>query len=212
MRRITCLMGFFLAISTLCFAQNSKVPTVTYLEGTASIDGQQAAVGDVVPLGSLVVTSAQSLVDIEFNGRNALRLSENTSLVFNPRNFQTGSELKQGALTLVLKGLPSGAIGESFLVRTPTVVAGVRGTSFFIKVDGPSSTYVCACNGAVQVLGPDGSILRELAASHHKAVRVTDEGDRPQVSDAPMLYHTDDDVEKVAADIGYKIDWNTIDK
>ncbi|MGO9411698.1 MAG: FecR domain-containing protein [Spirochaetia bacterium] len=216
MKRIIGLSSFLLAVAALCFAQagqpGPRVPTITYMEGTVTVDGRPAAIGDTVPLGSVVVTSAQSLADIEFNVRNVMRLSENTTLVFNPRNLQTGSELRVGALTLVLKALPSGAFGESFLVRTPTVVAGVRGTSFFVKVESPSSTYVCACNGVVQVLGADGRPLKELAASHHKGVRVAGSADNPQVADAPMLYHTDEDVEKVAADIGYTIDWNVVDR
>jgi hypothetical protein len=182
------------------------------MEGTVTIDSRSAAIGDTVPLGSVVRTSEQSLADIEFSARNVMRLSENTTLVFNPRNLQTGSELRLGALTLVLKNLPSGAVGENLLVRTPTVVAGVRGTSFFVKVESPSSTYVCACNGVVQVLGADGSLLSELVASHHKAVRVAGNTDQPQVTDAPLLYHTDEDVEKVAAAIGYKIDWSVVDR
>jgi hypothetical protein len=212
MSRIACLSVVFLAAATLCFAQAPKTPTLSYMEGSVTINGQQAAIGDEVPLGSVIMTSEQSLADIEFNTRNVVRLSEKTTLVFNPRNLQTGSELRRGALTLVLKNLSAGSAGENFLVRTPSTVAGVRGTSFFIKVESPSSTYVCACNGTVQVLDADGSLLRELVASHHRAVSVSDSSGKPQVLDAPMLYHTDKDLDAVAADIGYTIDWSVVDK
>lgn len=216
MRKILCCAFGLLAAGALCFAQaarpGAQVPTVTYLEGSATIDGVDAKIGDTVPLGAVVTTSPASLVDIEFNTRNAIRLSENTTLVFNPRNLQAGSELRQGALTLVLKRISAGAGGEAFLVRTPSAVAGVRGTSFFIKVENPTSTYVCACNGVVQVLGPDGSQLKELAGSHHKGARIQNAGGTQQLADAPLLYHTDADLEKVAAAIGYKIDWNVIDR
>ena len=97
-------------------------------------------------------------------------------------------------------------------MRTPSAVAGVRGTSFFMKVESPTSTYVCACNGVVQVLGADGSLLKELVGSHHKGVRIQEAGGAPQLTDAPLLYHTDADLEKVAADIGYTIDWNVVDR
>jgi hypothetical protein len=212
MKRIVVLSALFLAMTALCFAQAPRTPTITYMEGTVTIDGRLAGIGDAVPLGSVVATSAQTLADVEFSARNVVRLSASTTLVFNPRNLLTGSELRRGALTLVLKNLTSSAAAESFLVRTPTTVAGVRGTSFFISVEDPSSTYVCACNGSVQVLGPDGSLLKELAASHHKAVRVSGNGGTPQVTDAPMLYHTDKDLEAVASDIGYTINWNVIDQ
>jgi hypothetical protein len=214
-KTVLCVLGL-LAAGVFCFAQTgqpgAQVPTITYLEGEVTVDGAEAQIGETVPLGAVVTTSSASLVDIEFNTRNAIRLSENTTLVFNPRNLQTGSELRQGALTLVLKRIPTGANGEGFLVRTSSAVAGVRGTSFFMKVESPTSTYVCACNGSVQVLGADGSKLRELVASHHKAVRITETAGATDVADAPMLYHTDADVEKVAAAIGYTIDWNVVDR
>ena len=126
--------------------------------------------------------------------------------------MQTGSELRQGALTLVLKSLVATATGDSFLVRTPSAVAGVRGTSFFLKVESPTSTYVCACNGDVHVLGVDGSSLRDLAASHHKAVRIEGTGGTPQVTDSTLLYHSDADLQNVATDVGVTIDWSQIDR
>lgn len=204
-----------LVMGALSFAQTgqagAQVPTITYLEGTATIDGAEAGIGDTVPLGAVIVTSPGSLVDIEFNTRNAIRLSENTTFVFNPRNLQTGSELRRGALTLVLKRISAGQSGPAFLVRTPSAVAGVRGTSFFMKVESPASTYVCACNGVVEVLGSDGSVLKELAGSHHNGARIQTTAGVPQLAEAPLLYHTDADLEKVAAAIGYTIDWDVID-
>ncbi|MGA2615576.1 MAG: FecR family protein [Spirochaetia bacterium] len=215
MRKIMGCTFVLLVAGAVCFAQTgqpgAQVPTVTYLEGAVTIDGADAHIGDTVPLGAVVATSSASFVDIEFNTRNAIRLSENTTLVFNPRNLQTGSELRRGALTMVLKRISAGANGEGFLVRTPSAVAGVRGTSFFMKVESESSTYVCACNGVVQVLGSDGSLLKELAGSHHNGARIQNAGGIPQLADAPLLYHTDADLEKVAAAIGYKIDWTVID-
>ena len=216
MRRVIGLVFILLATTALCFArQDSRArrsPRSLTSKGRSRLMSKKPGSGDTVPLGSVVATSAQSLVDIEFSTRNAIRLSENTTLVFNPRNLQTGSELRQGALTLVLKRLALGASGANFLVKTPSAVAGVRGTSFFMKVESPTSTYVCACNGVVQVLGSDGQLAKELVASHHKAVRIDTSGSEPRIADAPMLYHTDADLEAVAAAIGRKIDWNVVDR
>ncbi|MGO9309141.1 MAG: FecR domain-containing protein [Spirochaetia bacterium] len=216
MRKLAVVAVFLILASAICFAQKgqpgARIPTVTYLEGTVTIDGVVASIGDTVPLGSVLTTAAGSLVDIEFNTRNAIRLSENTTLVFNPNNLQIGSELRQGALTLVLKQLTVGATGQGFLVRAPSATAGVRGTSFFMKVESPTSTYVCSCNGEVQVFGRDGTLERDLAANHHKAIHIdTSSGGAPRIIDAPRLYHTDADLEGVAAAIGFTIDWNVID-
>jgi hypothetical protein len=91
MRRIAGVVVFLLAASALGFAQQgqagARVPTVTYLEESVTIDSAEANIGDLMPLGAVVSTSAGSLVDIEFNSRNAIRLSENTTFVFNPNNI-----------------------------------------------------------------------------------------------------------------------------
>ncbi|HVO40740.1 MAG TPA: FecR family protein [Spirochaetia bacterium] len=210
MRAFLCAVVLVLA-GALGFSQGAA-PALSYVDGTVTIDGAAASVGDAVRYGAVVRTAAASSAEIEFNGRNAIRLSENTTLVFNPRNLQTGSELRQGGLAFVLKGLSTATAGPSFLVRTPSAVAGVRGTSFFMQVESPTSTYVCSCNGAVQVLDASGRVAKELAASHHKAVRISDTGSGPQTTDAPRLYHTDADLEKVAGDVGVTIDWNVIDR
>ncbi|HEY9593854.1 MAG TPA: FecR family protein [Spirochaetia bacterium] len=215
MRR-SIVVVFLLVAATVGFAQTAKpvpvTPTITYLEGSVSVDGKDAAIGDIVPLGSVVRTGQGAVAEIAFNGRNAVRLAESTTLLFNPGNLQSGSELRQGALTLVLKKLVAGAGGESFIVRTPSAVAGVRGTSFFLKVESPASTYVCACNGAVSVLGTDGTPLRELASAHHSGLHIEGTGGQPKLTEAGLLYHTDSDLQQVAADVGVAIDWSTIDR
>ncbi len=132
--------------------------SIAYIEGQATIDGRTASTGDTVPLGSTVATDAQSLCEIRFNGKNAIRLAESTAFVFDPANLQRGSELKQGALIMVLKNLTTGADGQGFKLRTPSALAGVRGTSFFVKVVDASATYVCCCNGAVHVEDNAGAL------------------------------------------------------
>jgi hypothetical protein len=40
---------------------------------------------------------------------------------------------------------------KSFKVKTPSAVAGVRGTAFSIQIDSDSVTAVCVCEGSVEV-------------------------------------------------------------
>jgi hypothetical protein len=86
-----------LVIGVGCFAQAqqiSQIPTLTYLEGTVTIDGVNATIGDTVPLGAKVQTGPASFAEVAFNRRNAVRLAENTTFIFNPANVQSGSELR----------------------------------------------------------------------------------------------------------------------
>jgi len=211
---------FFLILISLvagmggtAFAASSQAE-ISYLEGQVTIDNVPAAIGDRVPLGATVRTDAVSLCEIVFREKNIIRLGDQTTFVFNPSNLQVGSDLQKGALTLVLKNLVNGAAGDhSFFVRTPTAAAGVRGTSFFVKVQDANTTYICMCNGVATLdLGADPAAL-DLESSHHVAYWLSaDGGGASTVSKAPLLYHTDGDMEGLAAKIGVSIDWSSVDR
>ena len=91
-------------------------------------------------------------------------------------------------------------------------MAGVRGTCFLVKVEDDNNTYICCCNGSIHLEGTAGEFTRNLAAPHHREVRVTKSATGLSMAAAPMLYHSDADVEAIAARIGEKIDWTKIDK
>ncbi len=185
--------------------------SISYLEGSVTIDGAAAAIGDPVPLGATVATGAQSLCEITWNVKNIVRLSAGTTFVLNPGNLQVGSELKRGAVTLVLKALAGGG-GPAFTVRTPAAVAGVRGTSFFINAIDASTTYVCCCNGSIHVEDVTGGSARDVTAPHHKSYLFTSSANGVNVADSTLLYHSDADVDGLAAKIGVRIDWTTPDR
>jgi hypothetical protein len=212
-RVLLVLLLLLAGASASAFAASSQ-GEISYLEGKVSIDNVPAAIGDRVPLGATVRTDASSLCEIVFREKNIIRLGDQTTFVFNPSNLQVGSDLQKGALTLVLKNLVNGAAGDhSFFVRTPTAAAGVRGTSFFMKVESADTTYICMCNGAARIDGgPDPAGL-DLESSHHAAYRLsTDQAGTPTVSTAPLLYHDDEDMEGLAAKIGVSIDWSRVDR
>jgi len=206
-----CLL---LALPAAAFAAAAPAQgTISYLEGNVTVDAAPASIGDAVPFGATVRTAQGSFCEITFRQRNVIRLEELTSFVFNPGNLQVGSVLQRGSLSLVLKNLVKTGQGDkSFYVRTATATAGVRGTSFFMKVEDPSTTYVCLCNGALRL--DDGTQVTgmDLEAAHHLSYRVINRGGTPSLEKAPMLYHTDDSMQALAGKIGYAIDWTTVDR
>jgi len=206
-----CLL---LALPSAAFAAAAPAQgIITYLEGNVTVDTAMASIGDAVPFGATVRTDKGSLCEITFRQRNIIRLEELTSFVFNPGNLQVGSVLQRGALSLVLKNLVKTGSGDrSFYIRTATAAAGVRGTSFFMKVEDPSTTYVCLCNGVLRLDDSTQVTGMDLEASHHLSYRVINRGGTPYLEKAPMLYHTDDSMEELAGKIGYTIDWTTVDR
>jgi hypothetical protein len=213
MRAIRTMLAVLIATAAAgaAWAQAAK-PSIAYLEGTVTIDGAPAAIGDPVPLGSTVVTGAQSLCEIRWNVKNIVRLSAATTFVFNPGNLQVGSELRTGAIALILRNVAALGAGPGFVVRTSNAVAGVRGTSFFINAVDASTTYVCTCNGSLHIEDAAGASARDVVAAHHKGYLFTTGASGVTLADAGLLYHTDADMEKLAAKIGVAIDWTTPDR
>jgi hypothetical protein len=118
-------------------------------------------------------------------------------MFFDAKALSHGATLQKGAIAMVLRKLAASPGDElRFSVRTSTAVAGVRGT----------------CNGAIHLQSEGSSMTKDLASSHHQEVRVTRSASGISVDSAPLLYHTDGDVEAIAARIGEKIDWTRIDR
>jgi ferric-dicitrate binding protein FerR (iron transport regulator) len=191
----------------------AETASIVYLEGTVTLNGSPATVGDDVPAGALVQTGQDSICQIVFNARNIIHLAAGTSLRLDPAVVSRGATLQKGTIAMVLRNLAPSRPGEvKFTIRTSSTVAGVRGTCFLVKVEDDNNTYICCCNGSIHLEGTGGEFTRNLAAPHHREVRVTKSSTGLSMAAAPMLYHSDADVEAIAARIGEKIDWSKIDK
>jgi len=189
--------------------------SIVYVEGDVTVNGRPASVGDQVLPGATIKTEPDAVCEVVFNRKNIVHITGNTVLTFDAQVLSRGATLQRGAIGMVLRNLgPFGnAPGElRFRIKTSTTVAGVRGTCFFVKVEDDNNTFVCCCNGSLHLEGASGEFTQNIAGSHHREVRVTRSGTGTSVSAAPLLYHTDADVEAVAARIGETIDWTKIDR
>ena len=94
-------------------------------------------------------------------------------------------------------------------MNTPSAVMGIRGTLFFIKVEGEDKSYLCLCKGKASTYKGDGSSRRVLEADHHKATRFIRSGDSYKRESAGLLYHDDESMERLAEKIGIKVVWGS---
>jgi hypothetical protein len=183
------------------------------MEGSVTLNGSAASIGDEVKAGATIQTGKDGVCEVVFNARNVVHLMGGTVLTFDPSVLSRGATLRKGAIGMVLRNLAPPAAGElRFSVKTPTTVAGVRGTCFLVNVEDDAHTYICCCNGAIHLEGAGGEFSQNIASSHHREIRVARSGDGLSVNAAPLLYHTDQDVEALAARIGEKIDWTRVDR
>ena len=177
---------------------------IVYLEGEVTVNNASVEIGDPVLDSDIVATGPDSYCEIVFGGKNVFRLEENT--VADIDWSGSSVNINKGAIGAVFTKLEAVVASEDvFSVKTPTAVAGVRGTVFYIKVEDPENTYICICNGELDL----GETYKDLnvAADHHKAYRFTGTGDSVSYTSAGMLYHDDPKMESIAQNIDYSIPW-----
>lgn len=228
-RRFNLLLGILiLLVASSAFAQapNKAAPalskhialipsspqaTIVYAEGEVFVNGELADIGTTIADQEVVKTGPDSLAEIVFEGKNALRIGPNTTLSFKLSVLSKTVDLQQGTMTAVLHKLNRSA-GGGLTLHTPVAVGGVRGTSFFTSVEPNSGkTYLCICDGRIQLSDNEGNNPFEKAAAHHAGsyFNKTDKG--VEITEAGMEQHSDADVESLASRIGETIDWGTIE-
>jgi hypothetical protein len=179
------------------------------------MDGTPVELGAAISDGSLLKTDADGRAEIVFAEKNIIRIGPSASLRIRFAGLERSLEIEKGTVTAVLRKLDKAAGGQ-MKVTTPSLVAGVRGTSFCAWVSGTSDeTYFCTCNGKIEFVpgGTGKGIIEE--ASHHEALVFTGVGEAVTVTvPGPEVNHrhTDADLETLAARIGEKMDWTTIEE
>jgi hypothetical protein len=146
----------------------SAVPAdVTYAEGDASLKlkngtTQDAQIGDVMNTGDTLRTGRDGLAELNQKGV-VIKIAQQT--VF------TLMEKGQGGQTSPVLSVALGSIkfhydrftGKEPLVRTNSMVAGIRGTEFDVFAGADGSTLIAVDSGAVTVESEGASV--ELAAN-----------------------------------------------
>ncbi|MFW6229216.1 MAG: FecR family protein [Alkalispirochaeta sp.] len=178
---------------------------IEFLAGDVRVDGAAAEIGAVLGSGSLVQTGSNGLVDIVFGDGNALRIEENTELTLDLADPSRGLDVSRGTVAAVFEGLESIGTGPSdtFRIRTPSTVAGVRGTAFFVRIEDVDRTYVCTCHGVMD-FSDQGLTVR---AARHTATRFIRRDGDVVAEEAPELYHDSDSLNAVADVAGVTIKW-----
>ena len=183
-------------------------PVISAFAGNLTVNGNVGKTGTFIKYGDVIETGTNSFCELTLNKKSIIKLAQNTVFVFNISESQNSFELKSGSLTgLTRKKFVK---QDRYLIKTPTGIAAVRGTSYFIHIESPDSTYFCVCNGTITL---NGETEESVSASHHTARRFTKttEGKITADKNAALLYHTDSDIEKLADKIGEKINWNKAD-
>ena len=150
-------LGMTLLVVAGAAAQEGRI---VYLEGDVVIRSRSAGeffaqLGDPVAAGDVVETLDDGYAIIELNDRSSVKLRENTELVIDSLSDEAAVTLRSGSVFARVQRAAGAITGRAFEVRTPSVVAGVRGTEFFVGYgrtieDGPD-LWLCVNEGLVEV-------------------------------------------------------------
>jgi hypothetical protein len=143
------------------------------VKGTVTIESQgkasSAIVGAKVAQGDKIISAADSRAKIVMSDKNILNISPDTTLVIekysnNPNDKNVELKVEQGKVRATVEQKYDGEKSR-FNIKTPSAVAGVRGTDFITSYS-PSNriTRVVTFSGVVAVgqLGPRGSIVNPV--------------------------------------------------
>ncbi len=153
MNRTGVLLFLSLLIFNIhCAQKGEDFAMVIFFVGDVKINGAVAEIGNIVKENDTIITGTMSSCDIKI-GESIIRVKEKSKLLISQL-------IKTGAVENVALGLDVGKMlckpkklmkSESFMVRTPTAVAAVRGTQFTVETDRKKTTRIKVYNGKVRV-------------------------------------------------------------
>lgn len=139
-------------------AKNSNRAVITFSLGDSfrfnDNKWNRVGVGTALVQNDRIKTSPGALLDLQI-GSSVVRLKEKTELILAQlfRDGTTGVEKSSLELSVgkVLVSPRKLLKDENFYVKTPTAVAGVRGTKFMVTADKAKDTQISVIEGSVRV-------------------------------------------------------------
>ncbi len=162
----------------------------------ASAAGRVISATGALTAGDLVLKVGDALPNDEVrlaSGTATLAIDGGRFLLTGPARFtprKSGFRLDLGGLLSVL----TRRAGRRFTVRTPTAVAAVRGTDFYVEAGTKQEVDVCICRGALEV-SAKGMETLPMAAENHLNYRFWPAKSGTAREKSPMIGHTDADLD-----------------
>ncbi|MEX2444676.1 MAG: FecR family protein [Alkalispirochaeta sp.] len=150
-------VGAVVLLFGLATTANAQDGRVEYVEGEVWIESsgsrEAADFGSAVSAGDLVITGNDGIAIVAVGAESQLKLRENTVVEIHEAASRESVDLRQGGVFARVNRAVAG--GRAFQVSTPTVVAGVRGTEFFIAygrtIEELPDVWLCVNEGSVEI-------------------------------------------------------------
>lgn len=149
----------FFAVLALYAAGAAEKGLISYMEGEVTVRRQggriSAEIGTELSAGDVVSTGPGALAILSLSDRGEVKLRESTEMSIDSLGTRTAVTLQRGGIFSRIRKLFG---SEDYEVLTPSMVAGVRGTEFFVaygrKIEDQYDVWLCVNEGAVEVALP----------------------------------------------------------
>lgn len=126
-----CFIIFF-----SCKSQHDESTSlITFTTGDVTVNGIPASAGKILNSNDIIKTADNSYTTVQFGSKIIITIKSNTEILINEMNVSAGKEkcsidIRYGNIFNKI----SGGVNQ-YNVRTPTLVAAVRGTSFTVSCE-----------------------------------------------------------------------------
>lgn len=158
------------------------VQGVNQINGSVSINGTQATVGQIVRAGDTIATGPDS---------SAFFVVGDSAFVMRSRSIVRIDAASTAKLTMrLLTGAMASVFGRGeHVVQSSAATVGIRGTAVYMEA-GEANTYVCLCYGAADITTPNrpGQVTQIVSRYHDSPFYISNDG---TLTRAPVINHTD---------------------
>ncbi len=154
MKRLVSLTITIMVVALGCIrGQVDEFASVSFMIGDVKVNSASVEIGDIVKEKDIITTGSDSFCDVKI-GSSIIRIKEESNVVLSSLMRDGDSEkvdlnLSIGKMICKPKKLVK---DERFLVKTPTAVAGVRGTQFTVEADKKKTTRIKVYEGNVKAM------------------------------------------------------------
>jgi hypothetical protein len=180
-------------------------PRVLEIKGTVLVDGAPAYEGLALTETSVIETKAASTALVTVMSGGVLNVRELARVELGKNADWKKAKKKEWSIKVLAGALWSFLPkGSSYEVQAPNAVAGARGTTFYVQVNAPDDSYICVCDGDVEV---QSAGKKKMHKSKHKHLSMTFKGADKKTKVKPTkerIGHTDaegDAINKLLADV-----------
>ena len=172
MKRFTVLFITFILIVVLGCSKDQidEYAVISFMIGDVKKNNATVEIGDVIKEKDIIITGSDSFCDVKIGG-SIIRIKAKSKVIIS-------SLLRTNNVEKTSLGLDIGKMlckpkkllkSESFIVKTPTAVAGVRGTKFIVEADKFKTTRIKVFSGKLKIVKRvkqfEGSIENILKAA-----------------------------------------------